>query len=108
MSFTPVERRVSPRLYRSKLFVPGSQTKFFEKAAAGPADVVCLDLEDAVAPSDKDKVRDNIVQALNDVNWGNKLVTVRKRLPDTRGDRLGIVGVDADRGVSAGLVEGRV
>ena len=83
MSFTPIERRTPPRLYRSKLFVPGSQTKFFEKAAAGPADVVCLDLEDAVAPGDKDKARDNIVAALNDVNWGNKLVTVRINGLDT-------------------------
>ncbi|MGN6514970.1 MAG: HpcH/HpaI aldolase/citrate lyase family protein [Rhizomicrobium sp.] len=83
MSFTPVERRVPPRLYRSKLFVPGSQTKFFEKAAAGPADVVCLDLEDAVAPADKDKARDNIIAALNDVKWGNKLVTVRINGLDT-------------------------
>ena len=49
MSFTPVERRVPPRLYRSKLFVPGSRPQLFEKAAASAADVVCLDLEDAVA-----------------------------------------------------------
>src|ERR1700761_4175882 len=83
MSFRPVARRVPPRLYRSKLFVPGSREALFEKAAAGPADVVCLDLEDAVAPSDKDKARDNIVAALNDLNWGNKLVTVRINGLDT-------------------------
>jgi malyl-CoA/(S)-citramalyl-CoA lyase len=83
VSFSPVVRRTPPRLYRSKLFLPGSQIKFFEKAAAGAADVVCLDLEDAVAPSDKDKARDNIVQALNDVNWGKKLVTVRINGLDT-------------------------
>lgn len=83
MSFTPVLRRTPPRLYRSKLFLPGSQTKFFEKAAAGAADVVCLDLEDSVAPADKDKARDNVVQALNDVNWGKKLVTVRINGLDT-------------------------
>src|SRR5580698_5061927 len=83
MSFRPVAWRVPPRLYRSKLFVPGSQTKFFEKAAASAADVVCLDLEDAVAPNDKDKARGNIVAALNDVNWGRKLVTVRINGLDT-------------------------
>jgi len=83
VSFTPVERRTPPRLYRSKLFVPGSRPQLFEKAAAGPADVVCLDLEDAVAPADKDKARDNIVAALNDVNWGSKLVTVRINGLDT-------------------------
>jgi malyl-CoA/(S)-citramalyl-CoA lyase len=83
VSFAVVERRVPPRLYRSKLFVPGSRTALFEKAAASAADVVCLDLEDAVAPADKDKARDNIVAALNDVNWGNKLVTVRINGLDT-------------------------
>jgi malyl-CoA/(S)-citramalyl-CoA lyase len=83
MSFTPVTRRVPPRLYRSKLFLPGSRIALFEKAAASAADVVCLDLEDAVAPSDKDKARDNIVAGLNEVNWGDKLVTVRINGLDT-------------------------
>lgn len=83
MSFTPVERRVPPRLYRSKLFVPGARPALFEKAAASAADVVCLDLEDAVAPADKDHARDNIVAALNVVNWGEKLVTARINGLDT-------------------------
>jgi malyl-CoA/(S)-citramalyl-CoA lyase len=65
------------------LFVPGARPALFEKAAASAADVVCLDLEDAVAPSDKDKARDNIVAALNDVNWGSKIVTVRINGLDT-------------------------
>ncbi len=75
MSFTIVERTSAP-LYRSKLFLPGSQVKFFEKAAKGPADVVCLDLEDAVAPNDKEQARKNVVEALNTVDFGDKLVTV--------------------------------
>src|ERR1700744_2121734 len=83
MSLRPVARHTPPRLYRSKLFVPGSREALFEKAAASAADVVCLDLEDAVAPADKDKARDNIVAALNDVNWGNKIVTVRINGLDT-------------------------
>ncbi len=83
MSFTPVVRRIPPRLYRSKLFVPGSRPALFEKAAAGLADVVCLDLEDAVAPADKDKARDNIVAALRDVDWKDKIVTVRINGLDT-------------------------
>src|ERR1700743_3226488 len=83
MSFRPVARRVPPRLYRSKLFVPGSRPALFEKAAAGAADVVCLDLEDAVAPSDKDTARGNIVAALNDIDWGRKTVTVRVNGLDT-------------------------
>lgn len=83
MSFRPVTRRTPPRLYRSKLFVPGSRPALFEKAAAGAADVVCLDLEDAVAPADKDAARDEIVRALNTIDWKNKIVTVRINGLDT-------------------------
>jgi len=70
-------RRVPARLYRSKLFVPGSRPALFEKAAAGEADVICLDLEDSVAPADKEKAREAIVAALNDVDWKGKFVTAR-------------------------------
>ncbi len=83
MSFTIIPSNAPVRLYRSKLFVPGSRPALFEKAAASAADVVCLDLEDAVAPSDKETARDNIVVALNEVNWGNKTVTVRVNGLDT-------------------------
>jgi malyl-CoA/(S)-citramalyl-CoA lyase len=83
MSFTIIEPNAPVRLYRSKLFVPGSRATLFEKAAASAADVVCLDLEDAVAPFDKEAARDNIVVALNEVNWGNKTVTVRINGLDT-------------------------
>jgi malyl-CoA/(S)-citramalyl-CoA lyase len=55
----------------------------FEKAAAGAADVVCLDLEDSVAPGDKDSARDNVVAALHDVDWRDKLVTARVNGLDT-------------------------
>jgi malyl-CoA/(S)-citramalyl-CoA lyase len=83
LSFTAIERIAPVRLYRSKLFVPGSRTNFFEKAANGPADVICLDLEDAVAPADKDKARDNVIQALNDIDWKGKTVTCRINGLDT-------------------------
>jgi len=100
VSFTQVQRRTPPRLYRSKLFVPGARPQLFEKAAAGPADVVCMDLEDAVAPPDKDKARDNIVQGLNEVNWGKKLVTVRINGLDTHWcyrDVLALVEMGGER-----------
>ena len=83
MSFTTIPTHAPVRLYRSKLFVPGSRPALFEKAAASAADVVCVDLEDAVAPSDKEAARDNIVAALNEVNWGRKTVTVRVNGLDT-------------------------
>lgn len=83
MSFTAPERAVV-RLSRSKLFVPGSRPQLFEKAAKSAADIVCLDLEDAVAPSDKDAARGHIVAALNELDWGTKTVTVRINGLDTR------------------------
>jgi malyl-CoA/(S)-citramalyl-CoA lyase len=77
MSFRQLEQRVPPRLYRSKLFVPGSRPVLFEKAAVSAADVICLDLEDSVAPADKERARDDIVTALQDLDWSDKLVTAR-------------------------------
>ena len=83
MSFKTIERNAPVRAYRSKLFAPGSRPELFAKAAASAADVVCLDIEDAVAPADKDKARENIVAALNEVDFGSKTVTVRVNGLDT-------------------------
>lgn len=77
MGFRQIARRMPPRLYRSKLFVPGSRPALFAKAAAGAADVVCLDLEDSVAPADKERARDDLVAALKDIDWQGKFVTAR-------------------------------
>jgi malyl-CoA/(S)-citramalyl-CoA lyase len=82
MSFkTVVEAR--PRLNRSELAVPASNPKLFEKAAKSEADVVFMDLEDAVAPDDKPQARRNAVKALNEVDWGRKSVSVRINGLDT-------------------------
>ena len=82
MSFFEVEQATT-RLNRSELAVPGSSPDFFEKAAKSDADVIFLDLEDAVAPDDKEKARENIIQALNDVDFGNKIISVRINGLDT-------------------------
>jgi len=82
MSFTNVER-IAPRLNRSQLFVPGVRPQLFEKAAASDADVICLDLEDSVAPADKPKARANIIEGLKTVNFGTKSVSVRINGLDT-------------------------
>lgn len=44
--------------YRSVLFVPGNRPERFEKACSAGADLVCIDLEDAVGPADKDNARE--------------------------------------------------
>ncbi len=51
-------------LPRSFLYVPGSKPELFAKAAAGPADAVVLDLEDAVPLTGKAQARDDVRQWL--------------------------------------------
>lgn len=73
------------RLHRSELAVPGSRPELFEKAAASRADYVFLDLEDAVAPDEKEAARRNVIEALGDVDWrgSNKTISVRVNGLDT-------------------------
>ncbi|WP_371189415.1 CoA ester lyase [Thalassotalea maritima] len=52
-------------LLRSVLFVSGSQPKRFIKAFQSGADAVCIDLEDAVLPKDKDAARSHLVNYLD-------------------------------------------
>jgi len=68
---------------RCQLFGPGSRPAIFEKMAASAADVINLDLEDSVAPSDKDSARANIIQATHDIDWGSKTLSVRINGLDT-------------------------
>ena len=68
---------------RCQLFGPGSNTRLFPKMAASAADVINLDLEDSVAPSDKDQARANVIQATHDIDWGTKTLSVRINSLDT-------------------------
>ncbi|GHG10320.1 MULTISPECIES: L-malyl-CoA/beta-methylmalyl-CoA lyase [Paracoccus] len=71
------------RLNRCQLFGPGSRESLFEKMAKSAADVINLDLEDSVAPADKDRARANIIQAIGDIDWGDKTLSVRINGLDT-------------------------
>ena len=82
MSFTIVEQAPA-RLNRSELAVPGSNYRFLEKAADSAADVIFLDLEDAVAPDDKVQARKNIIKALQELDWGTRTMSVRINGLDT-------------------------
>lgn len=82
MSFHMVEQAPG-RLNRSELAVPGSQPEMFEKAAKSDADIIFLDLEDAVAPDEKEQARKNVIKALNEVDWGAKSISVRINGLDT-------------------------
>lgn len=65
------------RLRRSELSTPGSSEKMLEKAAASAADLVFCDLEDSVAPAQKQAARINVVRALRRHDWGTKTRAIR-------------------------------
>ncbi|HYT03705.1 MAG TPA: CoA ester lyase [Gemmatimonadales bacterium] len=69
-----------PRLQRSELAVPGSQPGLFRKALESDADYVFLDLEDAVAPADKEEARKNVVAGLLEQEWQARAKTVCVRI----------------------------
>jgi malyl-CoA/(S)-citramalyl-CoA lyase len=71
------------RLHRSELAVPGSNLRMLEKAGGLGADIVMLDLEDAVAPQDKEQARSNVIDALNEQDWSSCSVSVRINGLDT-------------------------
>ena len=71
------------RAPRSVLAVPASNLGMAEKALASPADAVFLDLEDAVAPDEKAEARGKIVQALQELDWGNRPTLYRSNALDT-------------------------
>jgi len=73
----------SPRLHRSELAVPGSNVRMLEKAPSLGADVVMLDLEDAVAPDDKAAARAAACAAAASGDYGRREVTIRVNGADT-------------------------
>lgn len=82
MSFTQY-KQARARLQRSELAVPGSNPGMFEKAANSDVDYIFLDVEDAVIPDDKEQARKNIIEALNDIDWKGKTLSVRINGLDT-------------------------
>jgi malyl-CoA/(S)-citramalyl-CoA lyase len=82
MSFR-IQPTAPSRPNRCQLFGPGSRPAIFEKMASSAADVINLDLEDSVAPSDKESARANIIAAISDIDWGNKVLSVRINGLDT-------------------------
>ena len=103
MSFTEIAE-ATPRLNRSELAVPASEPRFFEKAAAGPADIVFLDLEDAVAPDNKEQARRNAIAALHDVSWKGKAISVRVNGLDTKWMYRDVVDVVEQAGDKLDLI----
>jgi citrate lyase subunit beta/citryl-CoA lyase len=75
MSDARVTRQLRAR--RSCMAVPGSNPRFLEKAQGIDADQVFLDIEDSVAPIAKPDARKNIVDVLNNGEWGTRTRVVR-------------------------------
>ncbi len=85
---------------RSCHAVPGSNPRFIDKAPAIGADEVFLDLEDAVAPSEKIPARARVAAAVRDGDWGETVVCIRVNSwssPWTTGDVLDAVGAAGAR-----------
>ena len=84
--------RTLPR--RSCHAVPGSSDRFLAKAPTLAADMVFLDLEDAVAPGEKEAARGKVIEAVRELDWGDKVLCVRVNAWDTRwtyGDVIEVV-----------------
>ncbi len=73
--------RFRPR--RSCLYVPGANARALEKAQSLPADVLVLDLEDAVAPDAKADARETILDAVGEKAYGAREVVIRINALDT-------------------------
>ena len=68
---------------RSVLAVPASNWRMVEKGVASAADAVFLDLEDAVAPSEKAASRQQVIHAVRDLDWRRKPRFFRMNALDT-------------------------
>lgn len=67
----------SSRLQRSVLAVPATSERFIASAARSAADAIFLDLEDAVLASRKVEARTLAIRALTQLDWGDRIVSVR-------------------------------
>lgn len=89
---------------RSVLAVPGSSDRFLAKAPSLDADMVLLDLEDAVAPGEKIGAREKVVRAIRNLDWGDKVVGVRVNAFDTPYTLRDIIDVVGNAGERLDLV----
>jgi len=79
---------------RSCLSVPGSSERFLGKGPTVAADMTFLDLEDAVAPLEKEAARAKVVDAIKNLDWGDRVLCVRVNAWDTEwtyGDVIEVV-----------------
>src|ERR1700749_759831 len=85
--------RAMQRSRRTCHAVPGSSERFLAKAPSLDADEVFLDLEDAVAPGEKDAARERVIEALRTLDFGSKTLVVRVNGTDTQHYYRDLIGV---------------
>jgi len=91
--------QVTNRPYRSALYIPGSKERALEKAKDLACDAILFDLEDAVAPDEKENARALLKATLAAGGYGNRAKIVRVNGFDTqwgRDDVAAFVGMDID------------
>jgi (3S)-malyl-CoA thioesterase len=93
-----------PRPYRSLLYIPGSKDRALDKARVLPTDAIIFDLEDAVAPDEKDHARNLLDQTLRDADYGPRVRIVRINGFDTAWGRADAAAFADHPGVDAILV----
>ncbi len=72
---------ISP--FRSVLYLPGSKERVLDKARGLAADALIFDLEDAVAPDEKDNARQLVKKVIEDGGYGKRRLLVRVNGMDT-------------------------
>jgi citrate lyase subunit beta/citryl-CoA lyase len=83
---------------RSCLSVPASSERFLAKGPSAPADMVFLDMEDSVAPLEKEAARAKAVDAIKNQDWGEKILCVRINAWDTEWTAYDVIEVVGNAG----------
>src|SRR5579864_4085483 len=83
---------------RSCLSVPGSSDRFLGKGPSVPADMTFLDLEDSVAPLEKEAARAKVVDAVKNLDWGDRVLCVRVNAWDSNWTVFDVIDVVGNAG----------
>ena len=96
--------RQEVRVSRSVLAVPASKWKMVERGPSSGADLFFLDLEDAVAPSEKAAARENVVRAIEELDWQGRPAFYRINSLDTPYWYKDVIEVVEEAGEGLGLI----
>ena len=86
------------------LAVPASKWKMVERGPSSGADLFFLDLEDAVAPSEKAAARENVVRAIDELDWQGRPAFYRMNSLDTPYWYKDVIEVVEEAGEGLGLI----